>query len=136
MLQEAVKRIPNQRAVYLGFALEPLMHRLLSAADLILLPSRRESCGQTQMYAQRYGAVPVARRTGGLNDTIVDPHDALERATGILFDASTAEALIDATSRALECLLQPSWSTMQRRCMALDRSWAPAALAYEEAFRG
>ncbi len=69
-------------------ASEALVHRIFAGADVVLVPSRYEPCGLVQMYAQRYGALPVARATGGLVDTIVDCDAKLETGTGFLFDAA------------------------------------------------
>ena len=67
----------------------PLVHRIFAGADLVLVPSRYEPCGLVQLYAQRYGALPVAHATGGLVDTIVDCDAKLETGTGFLFDEPT-----------------------------------------------
>jgi starch synthase len=80
-LRAAVAKTP-ERAAYVGFAPEPLVHRMLAGADLVVVPSRFEPCGLVQLYAQRYGAAPIACRTGGLIDTIVDLDAELETGTG------------------------------------------------------
>ena len=77
------------------------MHRIFAGADFVLVPSRFEPCGLVQMYAQRYGALPVARATGGLVDTIVDCDAKLETGTGFLFEEPTADALLGAVERAI-----------------------------------
>ena len=74
---------------------------MFGAADLVAVPSRFEPCGLVQMYAQRYGALPVAHATGGLKDTIVDCDAKLETGTGFLFEEPTADALLGATERAI-----------------------------------
>ena len=125
-IAQAAANAPG-RVVYLGHAAEARVSQLLSAADLVVVPSRRESCGLVQMYAQRYGAVPVAHRTGGLNDTIDDP------ATGFLFDAPNTEALLRAMDRAVAAMSR-DWIARQRRCMRLDRSWDHAAALYGEIY--
>src|SRR5829696_9010319 len=80
---------------------EPLEHRLLAGADICLMPSQYEPCGLTQMRAQRYGTIPVARRVGGLADTIEDDR------TGFLFDEYTASDFMRAVMRALERFRDP-----------------------------
>ena len=83
---------------------ESLAHRMVAGADMILVPSRFEPCGLTQLYGLRYGTVPVVRRVGGLADTVVDASDealAEDRATGFVFDAATPAALADAVTRAV-----------------------------------
>ena len=77
------------RAVFIRAASETLVHRMFAGADIVLVPSRFEPCGLVQMYAQRYGALPVARATGGLVDTIVDCDAKLETGTGFSFDEAT-----------------------------------------------
>ena len=120
----------------IGYAPEPLMRRLLSAADIVLVPSRREACGLVQLYAQRYGALPVAHRTGGLVDTVTDPETCLDQATGFLFDPLSVDALLGALGRALVVMDSPHWTAMQRRAMCLDRSWGSAGASYEELYVG
>ena len=75
------------------------MHRIFAAADIVLVPSRFEPCGLVQLYAQRYGALPVARATGGLVDTIVDCDAKLETGTGFLFDEPTRSTRSTARSQ-------------------------------------
>lgn len=122
-------------AVYVGNASEPLVHRIFAAADIVLVPSRFEPCGLVQLYAQRYGALPVARATGGLVDTIVDCDAKLETGTGFLFDEPTADALYAATQRAISAYTTPRWGALRRRVMRLDRGWERAARQYEQAYK-
>jgi starch synthase len=133
-LGAAVAKTP-ERALYLGAAPEAIIHRLLAAADVVLVPSRYEPCGLVQLYAQRYGAVPVACRTGGLSDTIVDCDAALETGTGFLFDKATATALIGGTQRALAAMTSPRWSALRRRVMRLDLGWDRPARRYATVYR-
>ncbi|MCL2724430.1 MAG: glycogen synthase GlgA [Polyangiaceae bacterium] len=123
------------RAVFVRAASEALVHRIFAAADIALVPSRFEPCGLVQMYAQRYGAPPVAHATGGLVDTIVDCDAKLETGTGFLFDDATAESLLSATSRAVAAWQSPAWPALRRRVMRLDRGWERAARQYEMAYK-
>ena len=123
------------RAVYTGAASEALVHRIFAAADLVLVPSRFEPCGLVQLYAQRYGALPVARSTGGLVDTIVDCDAKLETGTGFLFDDATVDSLYGAVQRALSAVATPRWGALRRRVMRLDRGWERAARQYEQAYK-
>ena len=96
---------------------------------MLLIPSRYEPCGLTQMIAMRYGAVPVARRTGGLADTITDA--AEPGGTGFLFDEYSPQALWDCLERALRVYADPQkWRQMQRRGMRSDFSWKRPAARY------
>jgi starch synthase len=107
---------------------EPLAHLIYAGADFFLMPSLYEPCGLGQMIAQRYGTPPIARRTGGLNDTIV------EGATGFLFEEPTAAALLAAVDRATAAWRRRGWRAVQTRCMREDHSWTRSALEYERIY--
>jgi starch synthase len=132
---EAAVAKSHGRAVFVRAASEPLVHRIFSAADVVLVPSRFEPCGLVQMYAQRYGAMPVARATGGLSDTIVDCDAKLETGTGFLFDEDSVEALVGATERAIAARALPRFGGLVRRAMRLDRGWERPARRYEQLYR-
>jgi starch synthase len=117
---------------------EALAHLIQGGADAILVPSRFEPCGLTQLYGLRYGTVPVVSRVGGLNDTIVDAnHSALLDgvATGFQFAPVTVEALEGALARAAGLYRdKPAWRRMQRRGMTRRVGWARAAEQYAELY--
>ncbi len=133
-LEAAVAKSP-ERAAYLGAVPEAVVHRLLAAADAVVIPSRYEPCGLVQLYAQRYGAIPVACRTGGLSDTIVDCDAALETGSGFLFDKPTATALVGGVQRALAAMTSPRWAALRRRVMRLDLGWDRPARRYASVYR-
>ncbi len=133
-IEAAVAR-SHGRAVFARAASEALVHRIFAGADLVVVPSRYEPCGLVQMYAQRYGALPVARATGGLVDTIVDCDAKLETGTGFLFQDATADALLGAVERAIAARLLPRWPALVRRAMRLDRGWDRPARRYEQLYR-
>ena len=133
-LQAAIAK-SHGRAVFAQAASEALVHRIFAGADIMLVPSRYEPCGLVQLYAQRYGALPVARATGGLVDTIVDCDAKLETGTGFLFEEPTADALLGATERALAARTLPRWQALMRRVMKLDRGWERPARRYEQLYR-
>jgi starch synthase len=133
-LEQAVAKSEG-RAMFVRSASEHVVHRIFGAADFVLVPSRYEPCGLVQMYGQRYGAVPVARATGGLVDTIVDCDAKLETGTGFLFDDMTVEALLGAAERAIAARSLPQWPTVVRRVMRLDRGWEGPARRYEQLYR-
>ncbi len=112
---------------------------IYAGADIYLMPSRFEPCGQGQMIAMRYGTPPVARRTGGLADTIVDVNEDPARGTGFLFDEASPDALRLACERAMSVFMDADptrWDGVVRRGMALDWSWERAsAPAYVDVFR-
>jgi starch synthase len=124
---------PGQVAVIVGHD-EARAHRLIAGADALLMPSRFEPCGLTQLYALRYGTLPIVRRVGGLADTVVDaPAEpaADSRATGLQFDAPTPMALEGALQRALALYRRPpAWRRVMLSAMAQDFSWADAARRY------
>jgi starch synthase len=112
----------------------PYSRRIYGGADAILIPSRYEPCGLTQMIAMRYGAVPIARRTGGLADTITDAGDP--GGTGILFDGYDSASVAHALDRAARVYAQPDeWVDLQRSGMRQDFSWDRSATEYEALYR-
>jgi len=116
-----------------------LARRIYAGADLFLMPSRFEPCGQGQMIAMRYGTPPVGRRTGGLADTILDLHEDPGSGTGFLFDQATPAALRFACERAIAVLRDPDrtrWEGLVRRGMAVDWDWErSSAPAYAALFQ-
>ncbi len=121
-------RYPHRASVRLRFDAR-YARRIYAGADALLLPSRYEPCGLAQMIAMRYGCVPVARRTGGLADTVVDAGDP--GGTGLMFDEFHPWALWDALDRALKVYAQPAkWAELQRNGMARDFSWSKSGREY------
>jgi starch synthase len=118
---------------------EALSHLIVAGSDAVLMPSRFEPCGLTQLYALRYGTLPVVRRTGGLADTVVDAYAvtlADGEATGFVFDDGTPEGLLSAVERAVELYAdRAAWRRVMRRAMSRDFSWAAAARAYLALYR-
>jgi starch synthase len=133
-LEAAAAKHPD-RARVLGHVPDPVVHRLLAAADIVAVPSRYEPCGLVQLYAQRYGAVPVAYKTGGLADTIVDVDAALETGTGFLYDKPTAAGLVGGVQRAIAATKTPRWGVLRRRIMRLDLGWDRPARRYVHVYR-
>ncbi len=112
-----------------------LSRRLLGGADILLMPSRYEPCGLTQMIAMRYGCVPVARATGGLRDTIRD-YLQWPDSTGFLFHSTEPIALAGAIRRALAIYHQPhNWRGLQQRGMKTDFSWRRSAQEYLQLYQ-
>ena len=132
---EQVAAASHGRVVFARAAAEPLVHRIFSGADFVVVPSRYEPCGLVQLYAQRYGAAPIAHATGGLVDTVVDADAKLETGTGFLFEDMTADALTGALLRAIAARSLPSWPTLVRRMMRLDLGWERPARRYEQLYR-
>ena len=128
-LTDLASAAPNRIGVQLDFT-DRLEHRLMAGADIFLMPSLYEPCGLTQMRSQRYGAPPVVRRVGGLNDTVEDG------VTGFAFDAYTPAAFEEAALRALTGYADaPRWQAMVRRGMARDFSWERSVDQYLDVYR-
>jgi starch synthase len=129
MLTELAERAPSRIAVKLDFT-DEFEHLLLSGADMCLMPSLYEPCGLTQMRAQRYGTIPVARRTGGLADTIEDG------VTGFLFDDYTPADFMRAAMRAVDQYRDgDGWEAMMREAMGRDFGWDKSAARYLTVYR-
>ena len=125
---------PGRVATSLGFV-EGLAHRILAGADVVMVHSRAEPCGLTQLYALRYGALPLVRRTGGLADTVVDanPHSVLDStATGFVFQEPSSWLLGETIGRACKLYRQDpkAWARIQRHGMGQDFGWEAAAREY------
>lgn len=132
-LLDWAKLYPDRIAIKLGYS-EANAHLIEAGTDVFLMPSRFEPCGLNQMYSQRYGAVPLVRRIGGLADTVADanPHNLGNgAATGIAFDEATAEALWQAINRALALYHnRHDWRNVQNAGMRKDFSWETSAQRY------
>ncbi|SES20705.1 starch synthase [Tranquillimonas rosea] len=130
--QEIAAEHPNV-AVRIGYD-EALAHRLIAGGDAILVPSRFEPCGLTQLYGLRYGTVPVVAQTGGLADTVISANDAALRAgvaTGLTFSPVTAPALGRALSRVTALFADHEvWGRIQRNAMRHPVGWDVSAAAY------
>jgi len=128
----------GQVGVEIGFD-ESLAHLIIAGSDVILLPSRFEPCGLTQLYALSYGALPLVRRVGGLADTVVDATAANLAdgiATGFAFDGDDPPALMSAIERSVALFRdQETWQRMMRRAMTRDFSWEAAARRYVPLYR-
>lgn len=134
---EAASRYAGQVGTIIGYD-EPLSHLMQAGSDAILIPSRFEPCGLTQLYGLRYGTIPVVARTGGLADTVIDANPAaldMGVATGVQFAPITAPALEQAISRTISLYAQPKvWAGMQRRAMRQPVGWDASAQAYHALF--
>lgn len=118
---------------------EPLSHLLQGGADVILVPSRFEPCGLTQLYGLRYGTVPIVARTGGLADTVIDANDAalaMGVATGLHITPLTVPAFERVLGRALQLFAdRPAWRRLQLAAMRQPVGWRTAAERYAALYR-
>ena len=129
-----VRRYPSKFAFKTGDN-EPLSHRIVAGADLFLVPSMFEPCGLTQMYAQRYGTVPIVRATGGLEDTVVDYDDATRTGTGFKFELAHPDALVATVRRALSLTKRrEAFDALAGQIMRTDHGWARSARRYVELY--
>lgn len=133
----AARGHPGSIGVIIGYD-EPLSHLMQGGSDAILIPSRFEPCGLTQLYGLRYGTLPVVARTGGLADTVIDANEAARSAkcaTGVQFAPVTAPALEQAILRTCDLFDQPAeWAAMMRRAMRHPVGWDVSALAYKDIY--
>ncbi len=138
-MRRLAERFPERVGVVIGYD-EALSHRMFAGADAVLVPSRFEPCGLTQMYGLRYGALPVVAATGGLADTVIGASPATlsaAAATGVTFQPVDALGM----SRALHILLdlwadRAEWNAMVRRAMQAQVGWDKAAASYAGLYRG
>jgi starch synthase len=136
--EDAARRNPGRVAAHIGYA-EDLAHLIQAGANAILVPSRFEPCGLTQLCALRYGALPVVARVGGLADTVVDANEFATAAgvgTGIQFAPVNGEQLGFAIERTLALWKNPvRWRRLQARAMATDVGWRQSAKRYANLYR-
>ncbi|MBW2206683.1 MAG: glycosyltransferase, partial [Deltaproteobacteria bacterium] len=121
---------PGRFSLRLGFG-ELLAHRIIAGADMLLIPSRYEPCGLTQMYALKYGTVPVVRATGGLDDTVVPFNPKNGKGNGFKFRAYTGRAFFTTIKRAVALYRNPkAWKNLMVNGMKEDFSWPRSAGVY------
>ncbi|MBC7479887.1 MAG: glycogen synthase GlgA [Pseudorhodobacter sp.] len=126
-------RFPGRVGLRIGYD-EKLSHRMFAGGDAVLVPSRFEPCGLTQMYGLRYGTVPVVAAVGGLADTVIHANPAAVSAgvaTGITFHPTDATALATALRQLIQLHANPAlWAKVQRNAMKQDVGWDHSAAAY------
>jgi starch synthase len=136
---QAVARSRPDRVAIVDRFDRGLSRRIYAGADLLLMPSRFEPCGQAQMIALRYGTPPIARRTGGLADSILDLDEWPDAGTGFLFEEAAQAAFVAAVERAVTVFSgreRLAWEGLVERGMAADFSWETAsARAYVGVYR-
>ncbi len=138
VLRQTASAAPTKIAVEIGYD-EDLSHLMQAGADAILIPSRFEPCGLTQLYGLRYGTLPIVARTGGLADTVIDLNEAAlaaECGNGFQFSPVTAEAFGDAIERAVAFYRDKSaWRATMRRAMKQPVGWDISAQKYIDLYR-
>jgi starch synthase len=115
---------------------EALAHRIMAGADILLVPSRYEPCGLTQIYALRYGTVPVVRATGGLDDTVEAYSEGAGTGNGFKFKAYDSQALLAEVKKAVGLFERSmEWQRLVENGMRADFSWQKSAKAYLDIYR-
>jgi starch synthase len=136
-LRNLAKQYSENVAVSIGYN-EGLAHLIFGGSDFLIQPSRFEPCGLTQLYALRYGAVPIVGRTGGLSETIIDANDAAtaaETATGVQFHPVNNDELQHAIDRAFAIYNDPeAMRKLQTHGMVADFTWECSARRYTRLF--
>jgi starch synthase len=119
---------------YIGYS-EPLSHLIYAGSDFLLMPSRVEPCGLNQMYALRYGTVPMVRNVGGLRDTVTDMGDW--QGTGIRFDQASVDDITYSVGRAIDLYnnKQDLYNWMRSHMMTIDHSWDSSAQQYIDLYK-
>jgi starch synthase len=133
-LRATAKRHPGGAAACVTFDAD-LAHRIFAGSDFTVLPSRFEPCGLAQMYAMRFGTIPLATAVGGLADTVIE-HDAGEGNGFVIADLSS-RAIVATVKRACAVYECPEeWTALRQRAMASDFSWEPSVERYLQIYRG
>jgi len=135
LLREIAQRHPGRIGLSLDYS-DELAHQIIAGADIFLMPSRYEPCGLDQLYCLRYGAVPVVRATGGLDETIEQYDPAAGTGSGFKFSDYTPTAFLGAVQQALALYQdQTAWQALMRRNMGLDFSWERVAPRYLDLYK-
>lgn len=133
---DAAQLYPGRVGVHVGYD-NALSHQIQAGSDCFVMPSRAEPCGLTQMYAMRYGTVPLARATGGLIDTIEQYIEGTYKGTGFLFGEATASALLNTVGWACATYYDrpDEFAALRHHAMAQDFSWKRSATRYVDVYR-
>jgi starch synthase len=134
-LAAAHKKSPDRIGLKIAFD-ERIAHTIYAGSDIFLIPSRYEPCGLTQMYAMKYGTVPVVRATGGLDDSVTEFDPGPGTGNGFKFVEAEPAPLVEAAARAAASFKRPTdWRRLVGNAMAADFSWHRSAAAYLELYR-
>ena len=115
---------------------EPFRHQLIAASDFVVVPGREAPTDNIQMRAQRYGALPIVHREGGLADEVIDCEASLKTGSGLLYDEPTAKSLLSAMQRAAAAFANnKAFAELRSRVMQIDHSWERTVRLYERTYR-
>jgi starch synthase len=133
-LRHAGRIYPEKLKVHTGFN-EELAHKLYAAADLFLMPSLFEPCGLGQIIAMKYGAIPIVRETGGLNDTVKAWNEFTSEGNGFSFKNFNAHDMLYTIQRAISFYHDhEGWDSIVKQAMRMDYSWAQSAFRYNQLY--
>src|SRR5690606_26290742 len=131
-LRTLQKEFPQHFGLYIGYN-EALAHEVYAASDMLLMPSRVEPCGLNQLYALKYGTIPIVRGIGGLQDTVKDVSE--DGGYGFVFAQLGGNDAEEAVERALEQYkTEEDWEVLRSRAMSLDFSWDKSAQKYKDLY--
>jgi starch synthase len=128
-------KYPGKVIVNIGYN-NAIAHKIIASSDFIFLPSRYEPCGLTQMYALKYGTIPIVRQTGGLADTVKEYNAETSLGNGFVFLHYYPDDFAYAIKRALSIyMVEPHWNAIRKNAMAEDFSSSRTALEYLKVFK-
>lgn len=134
-IYELTNRYPGKIGSYIGFDNE-LAHLIYGGTDVLLMPSRFEPCGLSQMIAMRYGTLPIVRETGGLRDTVQPFNLYTQEGTGFGFENYNAHEMLDAIEKAIRVYGdQDTWAGLMHQAMTEDFSWTQSARQYRKLYQ-
>ncbi len=135
LLEELASEFPRRVSVQIGYE-ESLAHKIQAGSDILLVPSRFEPCGLTQIYALRYGTLPLVHATGGLADTVVDASEGSEEGTGFVFDELDVDHIKQTITRATSSFRHyRKWRPLMINAMTRNFSWETAAEHYNTTYQ-
>jgi starch synthase len=134
MFRHYAWRFPHKVSANITFN-DTLAQRIYAASDIFMMPSVYEPCGLGQLYAMRYGTIPIVRRTGGLADTVTHFNRHLGLGNGFIFEDYVASGLMWAIREALDIYYTPTWDVLIKNAMASDFSWQHAADEYIDLYK-
>jgi starch synthase len=133
-LRQAARIYPEKLKVHTGFN-EELAHKLYAAADMFLMPSLFEPCGLSQLIAMKYGAIPIVRETGGLNDTVKAWNEFTGEGNGFSFRNFNAHEMLATIQRAISFYHDSdTWESIVKQAMEMDYSWVQSAFRYNQLY--
>ena len=132
--RKLASKFPKKISVHIGFD-DGLARRIFAGSDFFIMPSRFEPCGLAQQYAMKYGSIPVARKTGGLADTIIDVNITKEQANGLLFEQISSNEMKEVIHRAIQLFQMPElFEKIRENGINSNFSWDIAARKYCEVY--